>query len=122
MHTAINLRNKKMMLVVNFHYTFQTTFFFIVSSKINSINIKPKTKLHNIIKKQKIQVNSAHHQAIDRPGKELIVSAHSDDGIIEAIEHSRHDWCIGVQWHPEFLITPDDNLLMKDFIRASLNK
>ena len=88
----------------------------------HSVNIKPKTKLFNIIKKQKIQVNSAHHQAIDRPGKELIVSAHSDDGIIEAIEHSQHDWCIGVQWHPEFLITPDDNLLMKDFIRASFNK
>ena len=88
----------------------------------HSVNIKTKTKLHNIIKKQKIQVNSAHHQAIDRPGKELIASAHADDGIIEAIEHSHHDWCIGVQWHPEFLITPDDNLLMKDFIRASHNK
>ena len=88
----------------------------------HSVNIKTKTKLYNIIKKQKIQVNSAHHQAIDRPGKELIASAHADDGIIEAIEHSHHDWCIGVQWHPEFLITPDDNLLMKDFIRASHNK
>ena len=88
----------------------------------HSVNIKPKTKLFNIIKKQKIQVNSAHHQAIDILGQKLIISGHADDGIIVSIEHSYHDWCIGVQWHPEFLITPEDNLLMKDFIRASHNK
>jgi len=88
----------------------------------HSVNIKQKTKLHKIIKKQKIQVNSAHHQAIAKPGKDLIISGHADDGIIEAIEHFNHNWCIGVQWHPEFLITPEDKLLMKDFVRASHNK
>ena len=89
----------------------------------HSVNIKQKTKLHNIVKKQKIQVNSAHHQAIDKLGNKLIISGYADDGIIEAIEHSQHDWCVGVQWHPEFLITPEDNLLMKDFVNnASHNK
>ena len=29
----------------------------------------------------------------------------NEDSIIEAIEHIEHPWCIGVQWHPEFLIT-----------------
>ena len=75
-----------------------------------------------IIKKKEILVNSAHHQAIDRPGKELIASAHADDGIIEAIEHSHHDWCIGVQWHPEFLITKADKLLISNFIEFSQKK
>jgi putative glutamine amidotransferase len=89
----------------------------------HSVNIKQKTKLYNIVKKQKIQVNSAHHQAIDKLGNKLIISGYADDGIIEAIEHSQHDWCVGVQWHPEFLITPEDNLLMKDFVNnASHNK
>ena len=89
----------------------------------HSVNIKQKTKLYNIVKKQKIQVNSAHHQAIDKLGNKLIISGYADDGIIEAIEHSQHDWCVGVQWHPEFLITPEDNLLMTDFVNnASHNK
>src|SRR3989338_8754132 len=48
-----------------------------------------------------IFVNSRHHQAIDRLGSDLIVSATSEDGIIEALESSSHRFCIGVQWHPE---------------------
>ena len=28
----------------------------------------------------------------------------SNDGVIEGIEHKKHKWCIGLQWHPEFLI------------------
>ena len=41
------------------------------------------------------------------------------DGIIESIESKEHDWCIGVQWHPEFLITKSDVKLIKSFINNS---
>ena len=66
-------------------------------------------------------MNSAHHQAVNELGKNLIVSGYSSDGVIESIEHLTHKWCIGVQWHPEFLITKEDNLLMKNFVKASKN-
>ena len=85
----------------------------------HSVNIKSKTKIRKIIKKSIIQVNSAHHQSVSQLGKNLIVSGYSSDGVIESIEHLVHKWCIGVQWHPEFLITKEDNLLMKNFIKAS---
>jgi putative glutamine amidotransferase len=50
------------------------------------------------------QVNSIHHQAVLIPGADLVVSATSPDGVIEAIEG---DGILGVQWHPERLWARD---------------
>ena len=80
------------------------------------ININKKSKLYKICKKDKIKVNSAHHQSIKKLGKNLLVSAIADDGVIEGIEHNKHKWCVGLQWHPEFLITNNDLKIFKNFI------
>ena len=85
------------------------------------IKIKENTKLYEIIKKNEIFVNSAHHQSVEMLGKKLIECAKAEDNIIEDIEHIEHPWCIGVQWHPEFLITPSDKLLFKHFISITSN-
>jgi len=45
-------------------------------------------------------VNSTHHQAVDQPGALRIVGRASD-GVVEACELPDHDFCVGVQWHPE---------------------
>ena len=55
-------------------------------------------------------------------GKNIIISSTSNDGIIESIESTEHDWCIGVQWHPEFLITKADELLISNFVNSSIKK
>mgnify|MGYP001348222658 CR=1 FL=1 len=80
------------------------------------IVIKKNTKLFEICKSNKIRVNSAHHQSIKKLGKELIISAKAPDGIVEGIEHKKHKWCIGLQWHPEFLITKFDLKILKNFM------
>jgi putative glutamine amidotransferase len=47
-------------------------------------------------------VNSSHHQSIARPGRQLRVTAQSDDGTVECVEWAGDaNWVIGVQWHPE---------------------
>jgi putative glutamine amidotransferase len=84
----------------------------------HSVTIQENTKLHSIISKQNIMVNSAHHQAIKVPGKGLIVNAISNDGVIEGIEDPTKTFCIGVQWHPEFFIQDSDNKLLNAFINA----
>lgn len=42
-----------------------------------------------------------HHQAIDSVGEGLAVTAHSPDGVIQAVELSDHPFGLAVQWHPE---------------------
>ena len=85
----------------------------------HTVNINLKSHLYKIVKKPFIQVNSAHHQSIKTPGKGLIINAKAPDGVIEGIEDQTKKFCIGVQWHPEFLIKQSDNNLFKSFIKAS---
>jgi putative glutamine amidotransferase len=68
-----------------------------------------------------VQINSSHHQSIDRPGEKLRVTARGTDGIVEGVElQSPDDWVVGVQWHPERM--PEDMFAQKlfaDFVRAA---
>lgn len=70
-------------------------------------------------------VNSSHHQALDRLGDRLTVSATSPaDGIIEAVELQSSDhFVIGVQWHPErtFTSKPLSRALFHAFVTAAAN-
>ena len=68
-----------------------------------------------------VYVNSFHHQAIDRPGVNLKVSALAPDQTIEAIEHSSHPFAIGVQWHPECMFRSSEKMrrLFHCFITAT---
>jgi len=69
----------------------------------HAINIKEDSKFYNFFEKERIFVNSYHHQAIKKLGDNLKVAALSDDGIIEAIEATDDRFMIGVQFHPEGL-------------------
>lgn len=54
--------------------------------------------------------NSFHHQAIDRIGKDLVVTGSTGDNIVEAIEMPSHSFVLGVQWHPESMIDSAQNM------------
>jgi putative glutamine amidotransferase len=68
------------------------------------IEVIPGTKLSAILETSSHLVNSRHHQAIDRVGQGLTISATSHDGHIEALEHSGKRFALAVQWHPEDLV------------------
>jgi gamma-glutamyl-gamma-aminobutyrate hydrolase PuuD len=49
----------------------------------------------------RFEVLCSHHQAVDALGEGLVVTARSDDGVVEAVELPDHRFVVGVQWHPE---------------------
>lgn len=83
----------------------------------HAISVMEDTMLFEIAEgKREFDVNSTHHQAIDIPGKGVVVSAISPDGVIEAIEVPNYNFVIGVQWHSEYLNTDLDHKLFSAFV------
>jgi putative glutamine amidotransferase len=69
---------------------------------IHGAKFEPESRLAELASGERAKINSSHHQAIRNPGKNLRVTAHSPDGIIEGVEWTGDaNWVVGVQWHPE---------------------
>ncbi|MDE3060301.1 MAG: gamma-glutamyl-gamma-aminobutyrate hydrolase family protein [Pseudomonadota bacterium] len=83
------------------------------------VAVKPGTLLHAILGMDSIAVNSAHHQAVAKVAPGAIVDAMAPDGVIEGIELPAHPFCLGVQWHPEYFVTPADEKIMAAFVKAA---
>lgn len=67
-------------------------------------------------------VNSHHHQAIERVGRELVATAWTADGLVEALEDPREGrFAMAVQWHPEIAWEEDEfsRRLFKSFVEAA---
>ena len=87
----------------------------------HSITIAPGSLLDRIVKRTRMKVNSSHHQSVKTVGRSLVASATAPDGIVEAIEHPRHPFFLGLQWHPEFLFERHllHRRLFQMFLRAA---
>ena len=67
----------------------------------HEVELRAGSRLAAIAGEGRARVNSYHHQCIDRPAGDLIVTARAQDGVIEAIEAPGNRFIVGVQWHPE---------------------
>ena len=84
----------------------------------HAVAVAPGTMLHRIVGTVEMHVNSAHHQAVRTPGPRAVVNAVAPDGVIEGIEDVGYRFCLGVQWHPEYLIDPGDRRIFDALIAA----
>jgi putative glutamine amidotransferase len=85
----------------------------------HEVIITPGTLLHRIVGAATMRVNSSHHQAVRTPGPGCVVNALAPDGVIEGIELPGRRFCVGVEWHPEFLIDPGDARLLAAFVQSA---
>ena len=88
------------------------------------VTLSENTKLSNIAGQLDAVVNSHHHQAIESVGANLVATAWSTDGIIEAIEDPRSDrFVMAVQWHPELGWQHDQlsQRLFKSFVNHAIS-
>jgi putative glutamine amidotransferase len=71
--------------------------------KTHPIRVEEDSLFYKIVNQKKGEVNSAHHQSIDKLGMDLKATAFSEDGVIEVIESTNPEkqFILGVQWHPE---------------------
>jgi len=66
------------------------------------------TRLGAILGTSELRVNSFHHQAVHRLGRDLRDIGWAPDNVIEALEHAdRRRFVVAVQWHPEELVGHD---------------
>jgi len=85
------------------------------------------TLLHQLLRERidgdACPVNSRHHQAVEKVGEGLVVSATAPDGVVEAVEDPSRRFCLGVQWHPEnFYRTGEFRALFEAFVNAAQNR
>jgi putative glutamine amidotransferase len=91
------------------------------SKPLHEISVAPDTRLAAILGAGQHPVNSRHHQAVDRLGSHIRVSAKSvKDEIIEGLERSDKAFAVAVQWHPEDQVRTDETQLklFKAFAKA----
>jgi putative glutamine amidotransferase len=88
--------------------------------QLHKIRIVEGSRLAGMIGAQDLQVNTFHREAVAQLGKGVIASAHSEDGVVEAIEVSSHPFAVGLQWHQELFATVEHagNEVFRAFVSA----
>lgn len=82
---------------------------------VHEVKIDTNSKLYDIIKKDRVVVNSRHNEAL--LFTDMHVVAKTLDGVIEGIEDTSKKFFIGLQWHPESL----DDVTSKRIFDAFFN-
>jgi putative glutamine amidotransferase len=87
----------------------------------HEVTLSEGSRLRHVFERDRILVNSMHHQGIRRLGEGLRVTATAPDGLIEAIESPNGHYMVAVQWHPEVFEPSDPHVsnLLRDFIKAA---
>lgn len=86
----------------------------------HQVHILPDTPLHRLLGKDRLAVNSYHHQAVRSLAPSLQAMAQAPDGLIEAVWMPSKPFVWAVQWHPEFSheTDPDSRKLFRAFVQS----
>jgi len=86
---------------------------------VHYVKINRNSKLHDIIGKDYIYVNSKHNDRVYTTDLDVVANFGE---VVEGLEDSKKDFYVGVQWHPEFLDDENSDRLFRAFLDACKNK
>jgi putative glutamine amidotransferase len=69
--------------------------------RTHGVNLVEGGYLHQLLNKDKLMVNSFHHQCVKQLADGLVADAYNEEGYLEAFYAKEHPFCVCVQWHPE---------------------
>ena len=82
----------------------------------HEVTINKNSLLYDILQKEKIKVNSFHHQIVKDVPDTFKVTGVSEDGVVEALEYQEADYFfLSIQWHPEMMAARDNKEMLKIF-------
>jgi putative glutamine amidotransferase len=85
----------------------------------HTVRLLPESPLSKLAGKNSLEVNSYHHQGINRIAEGLEIMAMADDGLVEAVYMPNRYWVWAVQWHPEFSLNDEiSKKLFTSFVGA----
>ena len=87
-------------------------------SPVHTVTVTPGSRLEAVVGPGDVEVNSIHHQGLDRLGRSLRPSATAPDGLVEAVEHTERP-LLAVQWHPECLVPERAHLALFEWLVAA---
>jgi len=93
------------------------------SQPTHAVALAAGSRLAALAESERIEVNSFHHQAIERLGAGLEPVAWADDGVIEGVEAPADPFTLGVQWHAECLVErPEQAALFERLIDVAARR
>jgi putative glutamine amidotransferase len=89
-----------------------------IKDTYHEMEVVPGSRLAKVVKTRRVKINTSHRFHVTELAEGLVVSARSDDGVIEAFEHKTLP-VTGFQFHPERAFPVLPNHL--DMIREALD-
>lgn len=96
------------------------------TDRYHIVKVDPASALFGLVQEKEGLINSNHHQSVGKVGNGLIVSALSEDGVVEALERrGAGPYLSLVQWHPERMNDPESPFvknIRRAFFEACLSR
>ncbi|SEC13787.1 gamma-glutamyl-gamma-aminobutyrate hydrolase family protein [Paenibacillus sp. GP183] len=90
------------------------------------VSLQKGSKLFEIFQKGQVFSNSFHHQAVKDLAPHFMIAAQAEDGVVEGIESTVHQFALGIQWHPEMMWGKSEEMLQVcqyfiDYVKSQMN-
>ena len=90
---------------------------------VHDVYLVKGTPLYKLVEKEKLSVNSYHHQAIKTVAPSLSVMATSTDNLVEGVYKKDKKFFWALQWHPEFAFEKDEiqRKIFEEFVKSMID-